>query len=143
MTDPEERLRKALADRYRIERELGAGGMATVYLAEDLRHHRKVAVKVLRPELAASLGAERFLREVAIAAGLTHPHILPLHDSGATDGFLYYVMPFVEGPSLRQRLAREGELPVADAVRILREVADAMAHAHGHGIVHRDLKPEN
>src|SRR5512139_282024 len=109
-----ERLVAALADRYRIEHELGAGGMATVYLAEDLKHQRKVAVKVLRPELAASLGTERFLREVAIAASLTHPHILPLHDSGAADGFLYYVMPYLEGPSLRQRLSREGEFPVAD-----------------------------
>ena len=138
-----ERLQRALSDRYRIERELGAGGMATVYLAQDLKHHRHVAVKVLHPELSASLGAERFLREIALAAGLTHPHILPVHDSGAADGILFYVMPYVDGPSLRQRLASEGELPVADAVRILREVADAMSLAHRRGIVHRDLKPEN
>jgi hypothetical protein len=143
MTEPLERLRHALADRYRIERELGAGGMATVYLARDLKHDRNVALKVLRPELSASLGSERFLREIGIAAGLTHPHIVPVHDSGSADGLLFYVMPFVEGPSLRQRLAREGELPVADAVRILGEIADAMSLAHRHGIVHRDLKPEN
>lgn len=143
MTDPLERLRDALAERYRIERVLGTGGMATVYLAQDLRHQRPVALKVLHPELSASLGAERFLREITIAAGLTHPHILPVHDSGAVDGLMFYVMPYVEGPSLRQRLQREGELPVADAVRILRDVADAMALAHRRGVVHRDLKPEN
>ena len=143
MTEPLERLRTALADRYRIERELGAGGMATVYLAQDLKHHRQVALKVLHPQLSASLGAERFLREVTIAAGLNHPHILALHDSGTADGVLFYVMPYVDGPSLRQRLEREGELPVPDAVRILREIAGAMAFAHQRGIVHRDLKPEN
>jgi len=143
LSDPLDRLRAALADRYRIERELGQGGMATVYLAEDLKHARKVAIKVLRQELAASLGAERFLREVHIAAQLQHPHILTLIDSGEADGFLYYVMPYVEGETLRAKLAREGEFPVADAVRILREVADALAHAHGHGVVHRDVKPEN
>jgi tRNA A-37 threonylcarbamoyl transferase component Bud32 len=143
MTEPLERLRTALADRYRIERELGAGGMATVYLAQDLKHRRQVALKVLHPELSASLGAERFLREVTIAAGLNHPHILAVHDSGAADGVLFYVMPYVDGPSLRQRLEREGELPVPDAVRILREIAGAMAFAHQRGIVHRDLKPEN
>ena len=143
MTESTSRLAAALADRYRIERELGAGGMATVYLAEDLKHDRKVAVKVLRADLAASLGPERFLREVKIAANLTHPHILGLHDSGQADGFLYYVMPFVEGISLRQKLIREGELPIADAVRILRDVADALAYAHQHGVVHRDIKPEN
>jgi len=137
------RLTAALADRYRIERELGAGGMATVYLAEDLKHHRKVAVKVLRADLAASLGPERFLREVTIAANLQHPHVLPLYDSGQADGFLYYVMPYVEGISLRQKLIREGELPIPDAVRILRDVADALAYAHRHGVVHRDIKPEN
>src|SRR5512146_1802584 len=107
-----ERLRASLADRYRLERELGAGGMATVYLAEDLKHHRKVAVKVLRPELAAALGAERFMREIEVAAQLQHPHILPLLDSGQADGFLYYVMPYVDGESLRDRLTRVGELPV-------------------------------
>jgi tRNA A-37 threonylcarbamoyl transferase component Bud32/tetratricopeptide (TPR) repeat protein/TolB-like protein len=143
MADPQDRLTAALADRYRLERELGAGGMATVYLAEDLRHHRRVAVKVLRSELAASLGAERFLREVTIAANLQHPHILPLYDSGEADGFLYYVMPYIDGPTLRARLVREGELPVAEAVRILREVADGVAAAHARGVVHRDLKPEN
>jgi serine/threonine-protein kinase len=143
MTSIPERLQASLADRYRIERELGAGGMATVYLADDLKHHRQVALKVLRPELTASLGPERFLREVTIAANLQHPHILPLYDSGEADGFLFYVMPYVEGPSVRQRLVREGELPVAETVRILRDVADAMAYAHSRGVVHRDIKPEN
>jgi len=119
-----EGLATALADRYRLERELGAGGMATVYLAEDLKHHRQVAIKVLRPALAASLGAERFLREVGIAARLSHPHILGLHDSGEAEGFLYYVMPYVEGISLRQKLQRDGELPIPEAVRILRDIAD-------------------
>ena len=133
----------ALAGRYRIERELGQGGMATVYLAEDLKHRRRVAVKVLRPDLAQSLGPTRFLREIEIAAQLAHPHILPLHDSGEADGFLYYVMPFVEGESLRQRLARDGALRPADAARFLRGIADALAHAHAHGVVHRDIKPEN
>lgn len=140
---PPATLAAALADRYTIERELGAGGMATVYLAQDLKNHRKVALKVLRPDLAATMGAERFLREVTIAANLQHPHILPLYDSGEAAGFLYYVMPFVEGQTLRDRLARERELPVADAVRILRDVTDAMATAHAKGVVHRDLKPEN
>jgi hypothetical protein len=138
-----DRLAAALKDRYRVERELGAGGMATVYLAEDLKHHRQVALKVLRDDLTASLGKERFLREISIAAGLTHPHILPLHDSGEADGHLFYVMPYVDGPTLRQRLLRTGELPIPDAVRILRDIADAMAHAHKRGVVHRDLKPEN
>ena len=138
-----EGLVSALADHYRLERELGAGGMATVYLAEDLKHHRQVAIKVLRPDLAASLGAERFLREVSIAARLSHPHILGLHDSGEANGYLYYVMPYVEGISLRQKLAREGELPIPEAVRILRDVVDAMAYAHAQGVVHRDIKPEN
>ena len=143
MTAIPEGLAAALADRYRLERELGAGGMATVYLAEDLKHHRQVAIKVLRPDLAASLGAERFLREVGIAARLSHPHILGLFDSGETAGFLYYVMPYVEGISLRQKLQREGELPIPEAVRILRDIADALAHAHRQGVVHRDIKPEN
>ncbi len=138
-----ERLRASLADRYRIERELGQGGMATVYLAQDLKHDRKVAIKVLRQELAASLGADRFLREVHIAAQLQHPHILTLIDSGEADGFLFYVMPYVEGETLRAKLVRDGELPVAEAVRILREVADALAYAHARGLVHRDVKPEN
>ena len=142
MTDPSA-LAAALADRYRIERELGAGGMATVYLAHDLKHDRPVALKVLRQELAATLGSERFHREIHIAAKLQHPNILPLHDSGEAGGFLYYVMPFVEGQSLRERLAREGALPVSDAVRILRDVVDALTEAHAHGVVHRDIKPEN
>jgi Tol biopolymer transport system component/tRNA A-37 threonylcarbamoyl transferase component Bud32 len=136
-------LSAALADRYVLERELGAGGMATVYLAEDVRHRRKVAVKVLRPELAASMGPDRFLREIEIAAQLQHPHILPLLDSGDAGGFLFYVMPDVQGESLRDRLVRERELPVHDALRIITEVADALAHAHERGVVHRDIKPEN
>ena len=136
-------MKAALADRYAIDRELGHGGTATVYQAQDLKHGRAVAVKVLRPELAAALGAERFLREIEIAARLTHPHILPLHDSGEAGGFLYYVMPFVEGESLRDRLNREPQLPVEEAVRIAREVATALSHAHGHNLVHRDIKPEN
>src|ERR1044071_1165706 len=138
-----ERLRASLAGRYRIERELGAGGMATVYLAQDLKHDRKVAIKVLREELAASLGADRFLREIHIAAQLQHPHILTLIDSGEADGFLYYVMPYVEGETLRAKLAREGEFPTGDAIRILREMVDALAYAHARGVVHRDVKPEN
>src|SRR5438094_8996829 len=117
--------------------------MATVYLAEDRKHHRRVAIKVLKPELAATLGPERFLREIEIAAGLNHAHILPLLDSGEAGGFLYYAMPFVEGESLRDRLDREGPLPIEGALRIAREVADALGHAHGHGVVHRDIKPEN
>ena len=137
------RLTTALSDRYRIERELGAGGMATVYLAEDIKHHRKVAIKVLREDLAASMGSARFLREIEIAAQLQHPHILPLLDSGEADGFLFYVMPYVTGQSLRERLAREGELPVHEAVRLITEVVDALAHAHEHGVVHRDIKPDN
>jgi tRNA A-37 threonylcarbamoyl transferase component Bud32 len=138
-----ERLRASLADRYRIERELGQGGMATVYLAHDLRHERDVAVKVLREDLAASLGGGRFLREIKIAAQLQHPHILPLLDSGEADGFLFFVMPYVKGQSLRERLAREGELPVHEAVRLLIEVVDALVEAHAHGVVHRDIKPDN
>ncbi len=137
------RLSTALADRYRIEREIGSGGMATVYLAKDLKHDRDVAVKVLRPELAAALGPERFLREIKIAARLHHPHILALHDSGEADGFLYYVMPYVEGESLRDRLNREKQLPVEDALQIAREVADALGSAHRHDVLHRDIKPEN
>ena len=137
------RLAAALADRYRIERELGAGGMATVYLAHDLKHDRKVAIKVLRPELAAVIGAERFLSEIKTTANLQHPHILPLHDSGQADSFLFYVMPFVEGESLRDRLHREKQLPIGDAVRIATEVAGALDYAHRHGIIHRDIKPEN
>ncbi|MEE8062237.1 MAG: serine/threonine-protein kinase [Gemmatimonadales bacterium] len=138
-----DRLFRALSARYRIERELGRGGMATVYLAEDLKHHRQVAIKVLRPELAASLGAERFLREIEIAAGLEHPHILTLIDSGEADDFLYYVMPFMEGESLRDRLNRGDQLSLDEVVRILRDVVDAVAYAHRHGVVHRDIKPDN
>jgi Tol biopolymer transport system component len=134
---------RALSDRYRIERELGHGGMAVVFLARDLRHERPVAIKVLRPELAAALGPQRFLREIQLAARLTHPHILPLLDSGEADGLLYYTMPFVEGETLRQRLERERQLPVEDSLRIARKVADALDHAHRQGVVHRDIKPEN
>ncbi len=137
------RLRSALAGRYAVERELGSGGMATVYLADDLKHRRKVAVKVLRQELAASLGADRFLLEATIAAQLQHPHILPLYDSGEADGFLYYVMPYVEGETLRDKLAREGPPPIPETIRILREVVDALTHAHAHGVIHRDIKPAN
>jgi serine/threonine-protein kinase len=137
------RLTSALADRYRIERELGQGGMATVYLAEDLRHGRKVAIKVLRPELAAVIGAERFLREIKTIATLQHPHILGLIDSGEVEGAAYYVMPFVEGESLRDRLDREKQLPITDAVRVATEVASALDYAHRHGVIHRDIKPEN
>ena len=135
--------RTALADRYALNRELGRGGMATVYLAEDLKHQRKVAVKVLRPELAATLGPDRFVREIRIAAQLTHPHVLPLFDSGEAAGFLYYVMPYIEGESLRDRLTREGRLPVADVIRLTDQFASALTYAHGHGIIHRDIKPEN
>jgi eukaryotic-like serine/threonine-protein kinase len=136
------RLRAALEGSYELDRELGAGGMATVYLARDRKHDRRVAVKVLKPELAAALGTERFPREIRIVAQLQHPHIVPLHDSGEADGFLYYVMPYVEGESLRDRLRRE-PLPMHEAVRILREVVDALAYAHGLGIMHRDIKPDN
>ena len=137
------RLHAALADRYRIERELGAGGMATVYLAQDLKHARQVAVKVLRPELAAVIGAERFLAEIRTTAALQHPHILPLFDSGATDGFLFYVMPFVSGETVRDRLNREKQLPIPDAIRIATQVASALDYAHRQGVIHRDIKPEN
>ncbi|HEX6943983.1 MAG TPA: protein kinase, partial [Gemmatimonadaceae bacterium] len=143
MTAIAERLAAALADRYRIERELGQGGMATVYLAEDLKHKRKVALKVLKPELAAVLGAERFVQEITTTASLQHPHILPLFDSGTADGFLFYVMPFIEGETLRDKLNRETQLGVDEAVRIAREVADALDYAHGKGVIHRDIKPEN
>jgi serine/threonine-protein kinase len=138
-----DRLTAALADRYRLERELGQGGMATVYLAHDLRHDRKVAVKVLHPDLAAALGAERFLAEIKTTANLQHPHILPLHDSGAADGFLFYVMPFVDGETLRDRLTRERQLPLDDTLLVAREVADALGYAHARGVIHRDIKPEN
>ena len=134
----ETRLRTALADRYRIARELGQGGMATVFLAEDLRHEREVAIKVLHPDLGATLGSERFLSEIRTTARLQHPHILPLLDSGEADGLLYYVMPRVRGETLRARLDRERQLPLDDALRITREVADALGYAHGHAVIHRD-----
>ena len=137
------RLSEALQDRYRIERELGEGGMATVYLAEDLKHGRQVAIKVLRPELAAVVGAERFLAEIKTTAALQHPHILPLHDSGEADGFLFYVMPYVRGESLRERLDREKQLAVDEAIALTRKVADALDYAHEQGVVHRDIKPAN
>ncbi|HTT69041.1 MAG TPA: serine/threonine-protein kinase [Gemmatimonadales bacterium] len=157
MSDPLERLRQGLAERYTVERELGSGGMAVVFLARDLKHDRPVAIKVLRPELAAALGAERFLREIRLSAQLHHPHILPLYDSGevasdpargegggpAGPGILYYVMPWVEGETLRDRIERETQLPLHDALQIAREVADALGYAHGRGVVHRDIKPEN
>jgi serine/threonine-protein kinase len=143
MTAVSERLAAALADRYRIEREIGAGGMATVYLAHDVKHDRRVALKVLRPELAAVIGAERFLTEIKTTANLQHPHILALFDSGQVDGTVFYAMPYVEGESLRDRLAREKQLPVPDAVRIATEVASALDYAHRHDVIHRDIKPEN
>jgi TolB-like protein/tRNA A-37 threonylcarbamoyl transferase component Bud32/Flp pilus assembly protein TadD len=143
VSEPDLPLRRALADRYRLEHELGAGAMATVFLAEDLRHHRQVAIKVLKPELAASLGTERFLKEIETTANLRHPHILPLHDSGEAAGTLFYVMPLVEGESLRDRIAREKQLPIDQALTIAREVGDALAYAHARGIIHRDIKPEN
>jgi len=143
MRELEERLRTALTDRYALERELGRGGMAVVFLARDPRHDRAVAIKVLRDEIAAALGAERFLREIQIAAKLHHPHILPLYDSGAAGDLLYFVMPCVEGESLRQRLDRETQLPLEDALAITRQVASALAYAHSHDVVHRDIKPEN
>ncbi len=143
MSDPLERLKTALADHYAVERELGRGGMAVVYLAHDLKHERPVALKVLRPELTAALGTERFLQEIRIAANLHHPHVLPLYDSGEADGFLYYVMPYVEGEPLRDRLDREKQLAIDDALQVAREVADALSYAHTHGVIHRDIKPEN
>lgn len=141
--DIPEQLTPALTDRYVIQREIGAGGMATVFLADDVRHGRRVAIKVLHPELSAVIGAERFLAEIKTTAALQHPHILPLFDSGSADGLLYYVMPFVEGETLRSRLSREKQLPIADAVRIATEVANALDYAHRRGIIHRDIKPEN
>ncbi|MGH7625488.1 MAG: serine/threonine-protein kinase, partial [Gemmatimonadaceae bacterium] len=137
------RLSAALAERYQVERELGRGGMATVYLAHDVRHDRSVALKVLRSELSAIVGAERFLHEIRTTAHLQHPHILPLHDSGEVNGTVFYVMPFVEGESLRDRLTRERQLPVEEALRIAGEVADALQYAHDQGVIHRDIKPEN
>jgi len=143
MSDALSRLRTALSGRYEIDRELGSGGMATVYLAHDVKHDRDVAIKVLHPDLGAALGSERFLSEIKTTAKLQHPHILPLLDSGEADGLLYYVMPYVTGESLRQRLEREEQLPINAAIAIAREVADALSAAHEMGIVHRDIKPEN
>jgi serine/threonine-protein kinase len=143
MADVPDSLVRALADRYRVEREIGSGGMATVYLAQDLRHGRRVAIKVLRSDLAERLGPDRFTREIEIAAALTHPHILPLHDAGNAEGILYYVMPFIEGESLQDRLKREGRLPVSDAARFFRQIVDALGTAHARGVVHRDVKPAN
>jgi serine/threonine-protein kinase len=143
MSDPAARLNTALDGRYRIERELGEGGMATVYLATDLRHNRNVALKVLKPELAAVVGAERFLAEIETTANLQHPHILPLFDSGEADGLLFYVMPYVEGESLRERLERDKQLPADEAAHIAANVAEALDYAHRHAVVHRDIKPAN
>jgi TolB-like protein len=143
MANIPERLAAALSGSYRIEREVGVGGMATVYLAHDLKHDRQVALKILRPELTAAMGTDRFPREIHIIAQMQHPHILPLYDSGAVDGFLYYVMPFVDGESLRAKLARSGPLPINEAVRMLQEITDALSYAHARGIVHRDIKPDN
>ena len=136
-------LTAALASRYTVGRELGAGGMATVYLARDLKHDRDVALKVLRPDLAAVLGAERFLEEIHISARLDHPHILTLIDSGESDGFVWYVLPYVRGESLRAKLTREKQLSIEEAVRIATQVASALDYAHHHGVIHRDIKPEN
>jgi serine/threonine-protein kinase len=142
MTDTLARLTAALGQSYRVDRELGAGGMATVYLAHDLKHERDVAIKVLHPDLGAALGADRFLAEIKTTAKLQHPHILPLLDSGAADGLLYYVMPYVKGETLRARLER-GPVPIAEAAELLRNVLQALQYAHDAGIVHRDIKPEN
>ncbi|MBE0591214.1 MAG: protein kinase, partial [Gemmatimonadales bacterium] len=143
MSDLEVRLRVALADRYLIEREIGRGGMAVVYLAHDRKHDRDVALKVMRPELAASVGAERFLREITLAAKLTHQNVLALYDSGDAEGFLYYVMPYVEGESLRQKLHRERQLPIHEALQLTQEIAEGLGYAHEQGVIHRDIKPEN
>src|SRR5262249_18830505 len=143
MNDVLARLTPAVQERYRIERELGAGGMATVFRAHDLRHDRDVAIKVLHPEIGAMLGAQRFLTEITTTAKLQHPHILPLLDSGDADGLLFYVMPVVDGESLRARLERERQLPIEDAVRFTREVASALDYSHRRGVIHRDIKPEN
>ena len=143
MTDPATNLQSALGDRYRIQRELGRGGMATVYLAQDLRQERLVALKVIHPELAATLGPDRFFREIKLTATLRHPHILPLFDSGEAAGQLWYTMPYIEGESLRQRLTREKRIPLDQAVVIAQDVLAALEYAHQHGIVHRDIKPEN
>jgi serine/threonine-protein kinase len=138
-----ERLKSALSDRYAVERQIGAGGMADVYLTHDLRHNRKVAIKVMHRDLAELVGVERFLREIETTAKLQHPHILPLFDSGSIDGTVFYVMPYVEGESLRSRLKRETQLPIADALRITSEIATGLGYAHRHGVIHRDIKPDN
>src|SRR6184192_3817212 len=143
MAEPFDRLKDALADRYTLERELGAGGMATVYLAHDVRHNRKVAIKVMHAELAALIGAERFLKEIETTANFQHPHILPLFDSGQVEGTVFYVMPYVQGESLRSRLTRETQLPVAAAIRIAAEIAAGLDYAHRQGVIHRDIKPDN
>ncbi|HSG46359.1 MAG TPA: protein kinase, partial [Longimicrobiales bacterium] len=143
MTPLQDRLTEQLAGRYALERELGHGGMAVVFLAVDLRHDRRVALKVLRPEVSAEIGAERFLREVRMAAGLTHPNVLSVYDSGEVDGLLFYVMPNMEGRSLRERLDSERQLPLDEAIRITRQVASALDYAHRQRVVHRDIKPEN
>ncbi len=143
MTEITSRLAAALADRYKIERLLGEGGMATVFLAHDLKHDRNVALKVLKPELAAILGAERFLNEIKVTANLQHPNILPLYDSGEADTFLYYVMPFVEGAGLRETMDRKKQLSVEETIEVITAVAAALDYAHEQGIVHRDIKPEN
>ncbi len=143
MDDMLQTLRRGLADHYDIEREVGAGGMAVVFLARDLKHGRTVALKVLKPDLSEALGAGRFMREIETVAALQHPHILPLHDSGEVEGLLFYTMPFVEGESLRGRIDREGQVPLDDALQIIREVAEALGYAHSHGVVHRDIKPGN
>src|SRR5262245_9201535 len=143
MQDLQSRLEAGLSGRYSLERELGQGGMALVFLARDLRHDRKVALKVMRPEISVEIGAERFLREIKLAAGLTHPHILPVYDSGQSDGLLFYVMPNMEGRSLRERLDAEKQLPLEEALRITREVATALDYAHRNKVIHRDIKPEN
>src|SRR5210317_2220606 len=143
MAEPFSELNAALEGRYRIERQLGEGGMATVYLADDVRHDRRVALKVLKPELAAVVGADRFLAEIKTTANLQHPHILPLFDSGEAGGFLFYVMPYVEGESLRERLDRDKQLPVDEAIRIATDIAEALHAAHERGVIHRDIKPAN
>ncbi|MEP6906112.1 MAG: serine/threonine-protein kinase [Gemmatimonadales bacterium] len=147
MTQPStvsvDRLRESFSQSYTIDRELGRGGMATVYLAQDIKHDRVVALKVLHPELASALGPERFLREIRLAARLNHPHILPLFDSGEANGSLYYVMPYVEGESLRERLERDQQLPIAEAIKHATAIASALDYAHRQNIVHRDIKPEN
>lgn len=142
MTDTQQ-LAAALGGRYQIERQVGQGGMAVVYLARDLKHDRRVALKVLRPELSSAMGVDRFPREIQIIAQMHHPHILPLHDSGEAGGLLYYVMPFVDGETLRQRIARTGPLSIGETLRLLREIADALSYAHGLGVMHRDIKPDN